>query len=119
VLADKQLELYRALNWSAITLKSGTGAGSVTDACADASYAAGLTPCATQVTAVCTVLTPQCSAIQTVTGPDGISYRVDSYIVSVTPPSGRAVKRVTVVVRKSTGLKKLASVTSAFDQSTG
>ncbi len=108
VLADKQLELYRALNWSAITLKSGTGTGSVTDACADTTYAAGLSPCATQVTAVCTIVTPQCSALQTVTGPDGNSYRVDSYIVSETPPNGRAVKRVTVVIRKTSTLKALA-----------
>jgi len=119
VLADKQLELYRALNWSAITLKSGTGVGSVSEACANTTYAAGLSPCATQVTAVCTVVTPQCSAMQTVTGPDGNSYRVDSYIVSDPTPNGRAVKRVTVVIRKTSTLKALSQVTSTFDQSTG
>ena len=82
-------------------------------------YAASLTPCATQEVAACGTLTPQCSAMQTVTGPDGDSYRVDSYIVSETPPNGRAVKRVTVMVRKTSTLKTLSQVTSTFDQSTG
>ena len=49
-----------------------------------------------------TPTTPQAScATQTVTGPDGRTYRLDTYIVSVTPPTGgsRPIKQVTVVAR--------------------
>ena len=116
VLADTQMELYRALNWSAITLNS----GSVTTACADATYAAELSPCATQVTSACTSSLPQCNPMQTpVIGPDNRSYRIDTYVASQTPTNGRAVKLVTVIVRHSTTLKLLARVTTTFDQSTG
>lgn len=127
VLADKQMELYRALNWSAIGLRSGaaTVPGSVAEACANATYAAGLTPCATQVLVICATLAPECTAMQTgVTGPDGRPYRIDTYIVEEptvvgATPSGRPVKRVTVVVRHPTTLKAISRVTSSFDQSTG
>jgi hypothetical protein len=54
-----------------------------------------------------------------VTGPDGRSYRVDTYIVSTTPTGGRAVKKVTVVVRMVTnGVvgTVLARQASTFDQ---
>ena len=127
VLADKQMELYRALNWSAIGLRSGVAMdpGSVAEACADPTYAAGFSPCETQQLVVCASPTPQCTAMQTgVTGPDGRTYRIDTYIVEdptvVGPtPSGRPVKRVTVVVRHATTLKALSRVTSSFDQSTG
>ena len=46
--------------------------------------------------------------MRTVTGPDDVSYRVDTYIVAYTPPNGRAIKRVTIVVRRTTGLKTIA-----------
>ena len=51
--------------------------------------------------------------------PDGRSYRIDTFIITQTPTNGRALKRVTVVVRRSSPLKTLARVTSNFDQSTG
>ena len=53
--------------------------------------------------------------------PDGRSYRIDTYIITQTPTRvyGRALKRVTVVVRRSSPLKTLARVSSNFDQSTG
>ncbi len=53
------------------------------------------------------------------TGPDSRSYRVDTYIVAETPPNGRAVKRVTVVVRRASDSRSLARITSTFDASTG
>ena len=56
---------------------------------------------------------------QTVNGPDQRSYRVDTYIVSQTPPTGRAVKLVTIVVRRGSDLRQLARVSSSFDQSSG
>ncbi len=53
-----------------------------------------------------------CTPTQTVTGPDGRSYRVDTYIVWTTPSGGTAVKQVTVVVRKSGTTATLARVVS-------
>ena len=53
------------------------------------------------------------------TGPDNRSYRVDTYIVSTTPTGGRALKQVTVVVRKVTnGVvgSVLSRQSSTFDQ---
>ena len=62
--------------------------------------------------------------MRTTTGPDNRSYRVDTYIVSdqinvATLPVGRSVKRVTIVVRRSSDLRTLARVSSIFDPSTG
>jgi hypothetical protein len=59
------------------------------------------------------------TASQTVTGPDALSYRIDTYIVSTTPTGGRALKKVTVVVRKVTAGTVgtvLARASSSFDQ---
>jgi hypothetical protein len=47
-----------------------------------------------------------------VTGPDGHSYRVDTYVVWTTPTGGSAVKQVTVVVRKPASPTVLARVVS-------
>jgi type II secretory pathway pseudopilin PulG len=117
VLADQQMELYRALNWSAIALDS----TSKTTAQANSVYASDPAYNATQVTTTCagSPIPNQCNAMRTTTGPDGVSYRVDTYIVTETPPSGRAVKKATVVVRRTNGLATLARLVSTFDQSTG
>jgi hypothetical protein len=57
--------------------------------------------------------------MRTATGPDGISYRIDTFMVNYTPTNGRAVKKVTVVVRHAGSLKTLSRVSSTFDQATG
>ena len=65
--------------------------------------------------------------MRTATGPDGVSYRIDTYIrtepistyIAGAAPGARDVKRVTVVIRKASTLKALARVTSTFDLSTG
>ena len=64
-------------------------------------------------------MTPQCNPRQTVNGPDQRPYRVDTYIVSQTPPTGRTVKLVTIVVRRGSDLRQLARLSSSFDQSSG
>ena len=46
-------------------------------------------------TAPCTTKVP----VQTLTGADGKSYRVDTYVTWQTVAAGRAVKLVTIVVR--------------------
>jgi Tfp pilus assembly protein PilV len=116
-LADTQMELYRALTYGAIALDS-SSIPATTPYTSDTAYSAS------QVTATCSGAVPsnpQCNASRTVTGPDHGTYQVDTYIVLRTPPGGRSVKLVTVVVRdtnKLTGLA-LARQSSSFDQSTG
>ena len=62
----------------------------------------------------------QCNPSRLLTGPDHGSYRVDTYIVARTPPSGRPDKLVTVVVRDGTSLTStLVRQSSSFDASTG
>ena len=96
VVADKQLERYRAVAFTSIYLDTTAVAPAATDSTyeTDAAYSAS------QVNQACGTLTPVCTPTQTVTGPDGRSYRVDTYIVWTTPAGGSAVKQITVVVRK-------------------
>jgi Tfp pilus assembly protein PilV len=127
VLADKQMELYRALKYAEIALDS----TSVTIANADTTYQCDVAnkisaaaTCGganqqTQQLTTCSTMTPQCDPRQTVPGPDNHSYRIDTYVVAQTPPTGRANKLVTIVVRRSSDLHVLARVSSSFDQSTG
>ena len=109
-LADKQIELYNTLPNSSIALDALTiPTGSdpyVTAHSSDATIppSTGEVTGATAVSGSCTSPTtpqPAC-AVQTVTGPDGRSYRVDTYVVATQPNSSyttRSVKSVTVVVR--------------------
>lgn len=131
-LAERQLELYRTLSYPNIrlnkasidaiagtdpymtanasdaTIPPGISSGQVTDA------APGV-PCSTP-------LPPECQPTQVVIGPDHRTYRVDTYITSLTPMSGasiigRPIKQVTVVVRDSVrNLQILAQSASSFDQ---
>ena len=127
VLGDKQMELYRALKYTQLALDTtavGTANGDTTYQCDRANKVDPTGSCGganqqSQLQTTCGTLTPQCNPRQTVTGPDGRSYRVDTYIVSQTPPTGRTVKLVTIVVRRSTDLRELARVSSSFDQSSG
>ena len=127
VIADKQMELYRALKYTEIALDSASVTTANTDAkyqCDTANRIAPAGACGganqqTQQLTTCGTMTAQCNPRQTVTGPDQRSYRVDSYVVSQTPPTGRAVKLVTIVVRRGSDLKMLARVSSSFDQSSG
>lgn len=119
VLADRQMELYRALKYSKIGLVSSL----VTTANADTRYNASW-PFGAPVTDLsCTDPTkPECQPIQTVTGPDGRSYRIDTYIVltDFSDPAMRAVKLVRVFVRDSADLDRaLVRQDSTFDESLG
>jgi type II secretory pathway pseudopilin PulG len=116
VLADKQMELYRAITHSNVALDT----SAVTTAAGDTAYTGDTAYSATQKTKTCSSPLPaQCNPRQVVTGPDGRSYRVHTYIVAETPPNGRPVKRVTVVVRAAGTSKPLGRLTSTFDASTG
>ena len=117
VLADTQMELYRALTYSAIALDASSIPGSAPYT-TDAAYSA------TQVTATCSgpvSSNPQCNASRTVTGPDHGTYEIDTFVVYWTPTDGRQTKQVTVVVRDTANLsgRELARRTSIFDALTG
>jgi Tfp pilus assembly protein PilV len=116
-LAEKQMELYRAQQYSNIALE----ASLIAAAAANPTYAGDTAYNATQVTKVCAgpPYLFQCQPMRNATGPDGVSYRIDTYIVTYTPQFGRAVKNVTIVVRHATSLKTMARLLSTFDQATG
>jgi Tfp pilus assembly protein PilV len=105
-IADQQLERFRARAFSAIHLD--TASLAVTDSIyqSDAAYSAS------QVGQTCSPLVAACTPSQNVTGPDGRTYRVDTYVVSVVPAGGAAVKQITVVVRKPGSPATLARVVS-------
>lgn len=105
-VADRQLERYRAVAFTAIYLDTAALAAT------DSTYQSDPAYSASQVNQACGTLTPVCTPTQTVAGPDGRSYRVDTYIVSATPAGGTAVKQVTVVVRRSGTTAPLARVVS-------
>ena len=113
VLADGQMELYRALTYASIRLEPSSIPGS-------APYTTDTAYSGTQVTASCPGTPDECNASRETTGADGKTYRVDTFIVSTTPTGGRAVKRVTVVVRDPNNLSiSFARQVSTFDLSTG
>jgi hypothetical protein len=125
VLADKQMELYRALTYGSIALDP-SSIPATTPYTSDPAWSA------TQVTTGCnTPLPPECNASQLTTGPDHHRYRIDTFIVdehpttTYTPPTGsphantRSLRRVTVVVRDGTNTNTvLAREMSTFDCST-
>lgn len=116
-LADTQMELYRALTYGAILLDS-TSVPATAPYTTDSAYSGSM------VTGTCSGLVstnPQCNASRSVTGPDHGTYRVDTYIVPITPQNGRTAKQVTVVVRDTQALSgpPFARRSSIFDESTG
>ena len=125
-LADKEMENFRAIRYVDIGLPDtlvSTAASSSPPYSLDTAYrstagttagtrvnlaACGTSPCSTKV------------PVQTLTGADGRSYRVDTYVTWEAVGTGRLVKRVTIVVRDGTDTTKVwARTASAFDQSTG
>jgi type II secretory pathway pseudopilin PulG len=122
VLGDQQMELYRGINYDSIRLASATIPGT-------APYTTDTAYSGTQITTPACSGPPypnECNASRTVTGADGKSYRVDTYIVQVNPgwatgePGGRPVKQVTIVVRDATSLSRVyARQATSFDQATG
>lgn len=111
LVADSQMERFRALQYSAIQLNTTCGANCAEDSTftGDAAYNSSA-----QVTGCSSTTESTCLPTQTKTGPDGKSYRLDTYIeyscvsgTLVTSPLGCGsgnpypIKRVTLVVRSS------------------
>jgi type II secretory pathway pseudopilin PulG len=127
-LADKQFEAYRALPNCAIYLDDVTipTSGAYTT---DVAYTGAPGPIPTRVTgntpligsSTCTAATPAAlrDAQQPITGADGRSYNVDTYIVRSTPTGGGVEKKVTLVVRDSGNTRVLLRESSAFAPPTG
>ena len=126
------MEKYRALTYTGIGLTfAGTDSTYTSDsACsADTSiFGSGVSTCGTGSSTYsnglsvsgCGTTGAACTPVQSsVTGPDGRSYRVDTYVRWLTPSSGRAEKLITVVVRNTGATKEYARVQSSFDQCTG
>ena len=120
-IADSQMEQIRAVKFSVIGLTSAAIGAADPTYTGDTAYRA---PGTNQPNQAVTLGSSSYSPVQTITGADGRSYRVDTFITwqSVqtgggTPSIGRTIKLVTIVVRK--GTTGMARIASAFEQSTG
>jgi Tfp pilus assembly protein PilV len=119
-LADSQMELFRAIKYSALALDD-----NATKNLTDATYKsdpvlAGNVNNSITTTTGCTSMPNYCNPSRIVNGADARQYRVDSYLTWTTPTSGRQVKLVTVVIREAqTPYKQLSRQQSTFDESTG
>jgi hypothetical protein len=118
-LADAEMENYRAIRYSAIGLDDTQVLAAATPYPLDPAY---------QSNASNRVVLPVCGAspctndvpVQTLTGADGKSYRVDTYITWQDVTAGDDVKLVTIVVRDADDVNKTwARTASSFHESTG
>ena len=119
-LADSQMELYRAIKYTALELDD-NATKNLTDVTyrSDPVLAGDVNNSITTMTG-CTSMPTYCNPSRTVNGADRRQYRVDSYITWTTPTSGRQVKLVTIVVRDAqTPFKLLSRQQATFDESTG
>jgi type II secretory pathway pseudopilin PulG len=121
-VADQQMEAYRALPNCAIHLDPTTIPGSpqyVGDPAWSGTQRTTTAPLFGSICTVTSAATPTRlkDAQQPITGADGRSYNVDTYIVAVTTPG--AAKKVTLVVRNSDSTKTLIRETSTFTPPTG
>ncbi len=121
VLADQQMELYRAITYDSIRLASATIPGAPPYTTDPAYTCSG---CSTQITLPSCGPGPsypdECNASRQATGADNKLYRVNTYIVESTPTGGRPLKRVTIVVRDDADQSRVyVRQASSFDRSTG
>jgi Tfp pilus assembly protein PilV len=118
-LANNQLELYASLPYSSIGLDSTTLTSKKST---DANYSTdetALPGTGSDVTISGCGSSAQCSPVQTLTGSDGKSYKVETFIRALTNNSTTSwtEKVVTVVVRDlgTTGYPKVLTIQTAFD----
>ena len=117
-LAENQIELYSALNYSAIGLDTTTLSSvkaSNTTSTSDEAALDGAAD-ATDVTIDDCGTDAQCLPVQTLTGNDGKSYTIETFVrdVSGLAYSGRTERVVTVMARNSAGAQ-VTTLTAAFD----
>ena len=116
-VGEKQMELNRGLLYRDIGLDTSITTDSLHQSDAEWNGGSQVAPTSTW----CGTARPECTPVQTLPGPDNRQYRVDSYVRTDTVPSGRDVKRVTVVVRRADDLTRppLARLSASFDLATG
>ena len=127
VIADSQMERYRGMTNAWIGLDTSVATDAVYKAdvacvggstCSNVAPSLGASTCRSPGT-VWTNFPLNCSPSQTVTGPDQHSYRLDTYVRSITSVGGanpRSTKLVTIVVRDpSANNHLLAREESDFD----
>jgi type II secretory pathway pseudopilin PulG len=128
-LADTQMEKYRTRTFTSVRIDGTLIPGSGTYVTAHSTDST-IPPSTNQAVAgsngdaACTTPEPAaCLPVQNVTGPDGHTYRIDTYVNYVnndatlsirTPASGLTLKRVTIVVRDATTGTIMARESSAF-----
>lgn len=126
-LADARMELYRALPYVQIRIDDTTLAAD-----SDSIYTGQAPPwdatkdvndSDVRWTACGSPVPTECDPKVVKTGPDGHSYRIDTYIIEDTPAgfsTARAVKYVTVIVRDANDTSRVfVRQQSTFDQSAG
>ncbi len=119
-LADSQMELYRAIKYTALALDDNATKNLTDDTYKAEPVLAGNVNNSVTTTTGCTSMPNYCNPSRVVLGADRRQYRVDSYITWTTPTSGRQVKLVTIVVRAAQSpFKLLGRQQSTFDESTG
>jgi type II secretory pathway pseudopilin PulG len=116
-VGEKQLELYRGLLYRDTGLDTSISTDALHQSDAEWNGGSQVAP----TTTWCATARPECTPVQTATGPDSKQYRVDSYVRIATVSSGRDGKRVTVVVRRADDLTlaPLARLSASFDLATG
>jgi Tfp pilus assembly protein PilV len=131
-LADTQMELFRGIKYVNIQQITSEWNSAVADTTwkADAVYTSATAMNNGSPTSPRALVTTQTTCPNTnanscdpsfqTTGPDGRSYRIDTYLYYDQPTNGGQVKAITVVVRAADDLShSLARATSTFDVSTG
>ncbi|HLX31151.1 MAG TPA: hypothetical protein VKR79_00120 [Gaiellaceae bacterium] len=120
LLAENQLELYASLPYASVGLDSST---LTTVKASDANYStdeAALPVSGTDVTISGCGSSAQCSPVQTLTGSDHHSYKVETFIRLLSNPNatGWSEKVVTVIVRdeSTSGAPKVVTAQTAFDK---
>jgi type II secretory pathway pseudopilin PulG len=120
-LADNQLELYSALAYASIGLDATTLTSVKSSNSTYVSDEAGLTSAAsaTDHTISGCGSTSQCLPVQTLTGSDGKSYTIETFIRDIANASytGRSERVVTVLVRdpSTTGSPTVTQLSAAYD----
>jgi type II secretory pathway pseudopilin PulG len=130
VVADSQMERFRGMTyaWIGIDTAVATDAAYTSDAscvggatCSNSAPTSGASACRSGGN-VFAAFPQNCVPTQSITGPDGRTYRLDTYvrtIQSVSSGNPRSTKLVTVVVRDpATGNRVLAREESDFDYCT-
>jgi type II secretory pathway pseudopilin PulG len=123
-VADKQMEAYRAMPNCAIYLDQPSILSASPTYSADSAYSASQVTNNTPLIGSTTCVTPTPTALKTaqqsLTGADGRSYPIDTYIVALDATvTGTPTKKVTLVVHNPDNTKILVRESSTFAPPTG